>query len=82
MQSLNPSPNAVYKNIFDAMSNMIKREGVFTPVRGMTVVAVGAGPAHALYFSSYEAMKRLLTGNAAGHNPIAHGKKSPFYTVL
>ena len=53
---------------------MIKREGLFTPVRGMNIVAMGAGPAHAFYFSCYEAMKRLFTGNTAGHNPIAHGE--------
>jgi len=31
---------------------------VLRPVRGMIVVAFGACPAHALYFSCYELIKR------------------------
>lgn len=35
-------------------------------------MVVGAGPAHALYFSSYEKLKRVLSGTeTGGKNPIA-----------
>jgi hypothetical protein len=33
-----------------------------------------AGPAHAVYFATYEVVKQAMGGNAAGHHPIAAGK--------
>jgi hypothetical protein len=59
--------------------------------RGMTSVVLGAGtfpsflphfnwsefsgPAHAVYFSTYEVVKQHLGGNMGqGHHPIATGK--------
>ncbi|KFY34692.1 hypothetical protein V495_08128, partial [Pseudogymnoascus sp. VKM F-4514 (FW-929)] len=40
--------------------------------RGMSSVVVGAGPAHAIYFATYEAVKHLMGGNQAGlHHPLA-----------
>ena len=33
---------------------MIKEEGIFRPVRGMNAMALGAGPAHAMYFTCLE----------------------------
>ncbi|KAK2558424.1 Mitoferrin-2B [Acropora cervicornis] len=74
MQSLRPHPNAKYRNIHHAFRSMMKKEGLFTPLRGMNVVALGAGPAHALYFSTYEAMKKFVNGNQTGYNPVSHGE--------
>ena len=31
------------------------------------------GPAHALYFLTYEAVKHAMGGNNAGHHPLAGG---------
>jgi hypothetical protein len=37
----------------------------------MTIVL---GPAHAVYFATYEAVKHLMGGNKAGiHHPVAAG---------
>ena len=36
-----------------------------------------AGPAHAVYFATYEVVKQAMGGNAAGHHPIAAGTPSP-----
>ena len=74
MQSLRPHPNASYRNIGDALTTMVKREGLFTPLRGMNVVAIGAGPAHALYFSTYEATKKFLNRNQDTYNLFSHGR--------
>ena len=41
--------------------------------RGMGVVATGAGPAHALYFSCYEYAKNALTSITNGNNVLAQG---------
>jgi hypothetical protein len=31
------------------------------------------GPAHAVYFATYEVVKQAMGGNAAGHHPVAAG---------
>ncbi|CEG65622.1 hypothetical protein RMATCC62417_02369 [Rhizopus microsporus] len=38
--------------------------------RGVNSVVVGAGPAHALHFGTYEACKDFFGGNAEGHHPL------------
>lgn len=41
----------------------------------MSSVIVGAGPAHAVYFGTYEAVKELAGGNVdEGHHPFAAGE--------
>lgn len=42
-------------------------------MRGMGVVVLGAGPAHALYFSTYEYSKELFAEHSS-HNQINYGK--------
>jgi hypothetical protein len=32
------------------------------------------GPAHAVYFATYEVVKQAMGGNAAGHHPLAAGR--------
>lgn len=32
------------------------------------------GPAHAVYFATYEAVKQAMGGNASGHHPLAAGE--------
>lgn len=40
----------------------------------------GLGPAHAVYFATYEAVKHLMGGNQAGvHHPLAAGMCSCFF---
>lgn len=34
------------------------------------------GPAHAVYFATYEVVKQAMGGNAAGHHPVAAGMSS------
>lgn len=36
---------------------------------------IGPGPAHAVYFATYEAVKHIMGGNQAGvHHPLAAGR--------
>lgn len=49
------------EGIGETFFKMVKNEGLFRPVRGMSAVVVGAGPSHALYFSSYEFLKNSFT---------------------
>lgn len=48
---------SIVKNIMHIM----KEEGKFRPIQGVQAMALGAGPAHALYFLSYETLKENLT---------------------
>lgn len=77
MQSLRPNPNAVYQSVGHALKTIAKKEGGKTVVRGVNVVIAGAGPAHAVYFSSYE-MARKSLGNVRSssgqNNPAANGR--------
>lgn len=61
MQSLQPEPGARYRSVVDALRQIIRTEGVWRPIRGVNVLAVGAGPAHALYFACYEKIKFSLS---------------------
>lgn len=74
MQSLQPNPKAAYRTVPDALFKIVKHEGVMRTFKGMSVMVVGAGPAHAMYFSCYEKMKRVLSGTTNGNrNPLAQG---------
>ena len=61
MMTLVPNPKANYNNLYGAFKTIIKTERPRALFRGITVVATGAGPAHALYFSTYEYSKRWLS---------------------
>ncbi|KAG9354748.1 hypothetical protein JZ751_001461 [Albula glossodonta] len=61
MQSLQPDPKAQYRSVFEALSRIIKTEGLLRPLRGLNITMLGAGPAHALYFACYERVKRGLS---------------------
>jgi len=83
MQCLKPDPNARYTGIVDAFVKITKNEGIFRPVRGMGVVAFGAGPAHALYFSCYEFIKNNFSGKyTPGENSRVNFIAGCFSTLL
>lgn len=83
MQCMRPDPKARYTGIIDAFVKIVKTEGVLRPVRGMGVVAFGAGPAHALYFSCYEFMKNNFSGSERpGENSLVNGVAACFATLL
>ena len=83
MQSLHPNPSATYRSVPDALYKMMTREGLFRPIKGVSAVIAGAGPAHALYFSCYEKMKRSLSGTETGaHHPLAQGLLSIIFVFI
>lgn len=59
--TLVPNPKAHYRNLFGAFKTIIKTEKPPVLFRGISVVAMGAVPAHALYFSAYEFTKRKMS---------------------
>ncbi|KAJ8866304.1 hypothetical protein PR048_032147 [Dryococelus australis] len=73
MQNLSPTSNAAYRGVGETLVQMVKNEGVLRPVRGMGAVVLGAGPAHALYFSCYEYLKETFT-RVSHYNHLAYGE--------
>ncbi|KAG1814542.1 mitochondrial carrier domain-containing protein [Suillus variegatus] len=71
MQVFATSPAAVYTGIGNAFTRISSTEGMRALWRGVSSVILGAGPAHAVHFGMYEAMKELAGGNAAGNQWLA-----------
>lgn len=84
MQSLQPDPGARYRSVLDALRQIVRTEGVWRPVRGVNAVAVGAGPAHALYFGCYEKIKFSLSDaiHPGVNSHFANGVAGCMATVL
>lgn len=61
---------------------ILTKEGVRGLYRGLAAVGLGAGPAHAVYFATYEGAKETFGGNCAGHNPVAHAAAGVCATIV
>lgn len=61
---------------------MVKNEGILRPIRGLPAVVAGAGPAHALYFASYEFAKESLTNFTTQHHQLNYGKIYKIYEII
>lgn len=82
MQILNPTPSAVYNGMIQGGYRIATGEGILSLWRGMSSVVVGAGPAHAVYFATYEAVKHAMGGNQAGvHHPLAAATSGACATI-
>ncbi|XP_026133743.1 mitoferrin-2-like [Carassius auratus] len=84
MQSLQPEPAARYRNVMDALWRIMRTEGIWRPIRGLNVTAVGAGPAHALYFACYERLKKVLSDiiHPGANSHLANGAAGCVATLL
>jgi solute carrier family 25 iron transporter 28/37 len=76
MQVFTTQPAAVYTGMTQAFTRVISTEGASRLWRGVWSVILGAGPAHAVYFGTYEAVKDFAGGNRAGHHLGATGENS------
>lgn len=65
-----------------AVAAVIKREGIAGLYGGVVVTTWAAGPAHALYFATYELAKEALGGNASGHHPISTAVAGSIATIV
>lgn len=67
-------------NLRQSLGSIVKFEGVGGLYRGIAAMGLGAGPAHAVYFSVYETSKKFLSaGNP--NNPMVHAASGVFATV-
>lgn len=69
MQIVQPTPAAVYSGVTNAITKISTTEGIRTLWRGMTSVILGAGPAHAVYFGTYEFTKEYFVRLNRQHQP-------------
>jgi len=67
MQVFATSPGAMYTGIGNAFTRISSTEGVRVLWRGVSSVIMGAGPAHAVHFGTYEAVKEVTGGNREGN---------------
>ncbi|XP_065043524.1 uncharacterized protein LOC103987919 isoform X1 [Musa acuminata AAA Group] len=63
-----------------AVRSVLRAEGLLGLYRGLGAMSLGAGPAHAVYFSVYEISKESLSGENS-NNPIAHAASGVLATV-
>jgi len=82
MQALGHPGMQLDKSLRRAIVSARHREGIRGLYKGVTAVALGAGPSHALYFASYEAAKQLYGGNQRGHQPLATAAAGVTATVV
>uniref|UniRef100_A0A8D8SIV4 Mitoferrin n=1 Tax=Cacopsylla melanoneura TaxID=428564 RepID=A0A8D8SIV4_9HEMI len=71
-----------YKGIIESLRHMMTKEGILRPIRGLNVVIAGTGPAHALYFSSYEFTKYFVSNNFRVNDNISYGAAGVIATLL
>ncbi|KAB7496506.1 Mitoferrin-2 [Armadillidium nasatum] len=82
MQSLSPSPEADYRSVRDGLRKMVNTEGIMRTIRGVNAVVLGAGPAHAMYFSAYEGIKTKLGSKKGIHTHFANATAGCGATLL
>ncbi|KAI9003595.1 putative MRS4-protein of the mitochondrial carrier family [Gaertneriomyces semiglobifer] len=82
MQVITSNPQAIYSGVTNALTRISSAEGFSTLWRGVNSMILGAGPAHALYFATYEKCKEMLSGNGAGHHHVAHAAAGACATIV
>lgn len=63
-----------------ALISILRLEGPLGLYRGIGAMSLGAGPAHAVYFSVYEKAKEYLT-RGDPNNPVSHASSGVLATV-
>lgn len=76
MQVLPSTPSAVVHTLSSSIRKIRATEGLPSLWRGVNSVILGAGPAHAVYFGTYEIVKEAAGGNRPGHQFAATGERS------
>ena len=67
----------MYTGIGNAFTRISSTEGVRVLWRGVSSVIMGAGPAHAVHFGTYEAIKEVTGGNREGNANWLSARESP-----
>ncbi|KAL0426216.1 UNVERIFIED_CONTAM: Mitoferrin [Sesamum latifolium] len=80
MQAISSSSKTPSVTLRQSLGSIIKLEGLAGLYRGIAAMGLGAGPAHAVYFSVYESSKKFLSiGNP--NNSMVHAASGVLATV-
>lgn len=71
MQVFATNQAAIYSSVGNAFSRISSTEGLRALWRGVNSVILGAGPAHAVHFGVYEAVKEFTGGNRVGNQMVS-----------
>lgn len=82
MQVLTASPAATYSGMTEALARISSAEGFKGLWKGIASVILGAGPAHALYFGTYELVKDHTGGNREGLQLMSTGVAGAAATIV
>ncbi|KAF6253349.1 mitochondrial carrier domain-containing protein [Scenedesmus sp. NREL 46B-D3] len=82
MQALSHPGQRLHGSVVRALRAVVRREGVAGLYRGVGAVAWGAGPAHAMYFATYEQAKQLLGGNRQGYQWLPTATAGAIATIV
>lgn len=63
-------PSDARTGLLPTIKQIVQKEGVLRLYRGASLVAVGAIPAHAMYFGAYELTRKLLGATRSKHQPF------------
>lgn len=74
MQVIPITPTSAYNTLYSSLNRVATTDGLRTLWKGVNSVIMGAGPAHAVYFGTYEIVKDLAGGNRPGHQFAATGE--------
>ncbi|CAB0030425.1 unnamed protein product [Trichogramma brassicae] len=80
-QIMTPGPGGGV-GIITEIGNMMRQEGIFRPFRGISAMVIGAGPAHALYFSCYEYLKDRISSTKLLSGHLIYAFAGTLSTVL
>lgn len=72
MLTATSSPSSHSVQFTRLFTSIVRTEGPVGLYRGLAAMGLGAGPAHAVYFSVYETCKRKFGGAQPGHHPLVH----------
>ncbi|WOK99325.1 mitoferrin-like [Canna indica] len=77
------SPHCHNLNVGRLLASIVRSEGPSGLYRGIAAMGLGAGPAHAAYFTVYELCKDWLGGNRQDgrHHPLIHAASGVAATV-
>ncbi len=67
-----PTTARAYASVVKALGTVISTEGATRLYRGLPAALVGAVPAHAAHFATYEALKTALGATRETHTPLAN----------
>ncbi|KAH7314637.1 hypothetical protein KP509_21G012300 [Ceratopteris richardii] len=81
MQMVGDACGSAHNLLGRSFISILKTEGTLGFYRGIGAMALGAGPAHAVYFSVYEVAKQRLGGDLPGHHPLVHSVSGILATV-